>query len=52
MKDTLGRIGWARFGLVVGVGVALVGGCGNTDAATLELFVTDLLRNAAAALLL
>ncbi len=32
--------------------VTLLGGCTDTDPASLDIFVTDLLRNAAAAFLL
>jgi len=45
------RIGLAPVVLAV-FGMAMLGGCSLADSTTLETFVTDLLRSAAAAFLL
>jgi hypothetical protein len=51
MSNQQTRHGMARLALAT-FGVMLLGGCTHADPASLELFLTDLLRNAAAALLL
>ena len=51
MKQERHRMGIAVFTLAV-ASVTLLGGCVHGDPASLEMFLTDLLRGAAAALLL
>ncbi len=51
MSNERRRIGFIPVVLAL-FGMALLGGCTHADPAALETFATDLLRNAAAALLL
>ena len=51
MSSERTRLGFIRMALAI-FSITLLGGCTHADPAALEMFVTDLLRNAAAALLL